>query len=97
MSRSPEYKVFNALGRYQAAVKEIEAAACLMSLYGSGATIRFGHSSAWTLWREGSEDRPASESYDNVAMTCLERLGKLERAALRRVRNRRPKAQGGPS
>lgn len=96
MSGSPAFKVFDAAGRYQAAVKEIEAAACLMSLYGRGATIRFGHSSAWTLWREGTEGRPASESYDNVASTCAGRLERLQRDAYDRVHNRKPKAQGGP-
>lgn len=67
MAQAPQYKVFDAAGKYQAACKEIEAAAALMALYGKGASIRMGHSKADTVWLEGSEDREAWESYDHVA------------------------------
>ena len=66
MSGTPQIKVFDSNGRYQAACKEICAAACLMSLYGDGSTIRFGHSKSDIVWIEGKETQPAYESYDYV-------------------------------
>jgi hypothetical protein len=69
MASAPRFKVYDAQGNYQAACKEPEAAGVLVSFYGDGATIRDGH--ARVVWREGSEDQPASESYDHVALRCL--------------------------
>lgn len=69
MAKTPEWKVHNPSGDYVAACKHLEDAACLVALYGNGATIRnpwTGHSKA--LWREGAEAFPAGESYDRVAM-----------------------------
>ena len=50
MAAAPRYKVYADDGSYQAAVKELEAGAMLMLLYGPGATVRDGHSPARTLW-----------------------------------------------
>ena len=72
MAATPRFKVYDRFGEYQAAVKEIEAAACLMGLYGSGATIRLHHS--WVVWREGQEDQPGFDSYDHVGCVVTERI-----------------------
>lgn len=65
MAASPDWKIYDSDNVYQAACKEIEAAAALMGFYGDGAQIRFGHN--LKVWTEGSEGQPASESYDHVA------------------------------
>lgn len=72
MAGAPDYKVYDADGNYQAAVKEPEAGAALMALYGDGATIRYGHAKKNTLWDEGDDGR-AADSWDTVAITVLER------------------------
>lgn len=72
MAASPQFKVYNARGEYMAATKEPEAAGALISLYGDGSTIRYGHT--WVLWTEGQEEVPANESYDTVATTVYSRL-----------------------
>lgn len=66
MAASPQYKVFDRHGKYQAACHEIEAAACLVSFYGAGATIRTGHTKRHIVWTEGG-DGEAGASYDVVA------------------------------
>lgn len=74
MAKTPEWKVFNPSGEYIAACKHVEDAACLVALYGKGATIK----NPWTgsmkpLWVEGSEESPAGESYDRVMLVVNER------------------------
>ena len=61
MAASPEWKVYDPAGVYQAACKDIAAAACLVSFYGQESTIRWGHHR--TVWTEG-KDGIAAESYD---------------------------------
>lgn len=61
---TPVLKIYNPQGEYVAACKFGEDAACLMALYGDGATVRYEHK--LTLWTEGEEDFPAGESYDRV-------------------------------
>lgn len=73
MASSPKWKVFDKDGVYQASCKEPEAAAALMGFYGDGATIRYGHSVSETVWTEGKESVPASESFDTVAAACEQR------------------------
>ena len=73
MASSPQWKVYNAAKEYKAACKDVEDAACLIALYGNGATIRIEHT--LVMWTEGAEDQPASESYDHVAETVHRRLG----------------------
>ena len=72
MAQAPKYKVYDRFGGYVAAVKEIEAGAALMALYGDGSTIRLGHTKRNTLWTEG-EDGQACESWDAVAKLAFER------------------------
>ena len=64
MASSPQFKIYDSANTYQAACKEVEAAACLVGFYGEGATIRQGHSKV--IWTEGF-DGIASESFDAVA------------------------------
>ncbi len=76
MAASPRWKVYDKDGNYQAAVKEVEAAACLVDFYGLGATIRNGHNSSDIMWNEGREEVDAHESYDTVASTVHDRYMK---------------------
>lgn len=69
MAASPPFKVYDSRGAYQAACKEPEAAAAVVSLYGEGATIRNGHRKHDTVWTEG-DDGDAGDSYDE----CAERI-----------------------
>ena len=91
MAGTPNIKVFDHNGVYQAACKEIACAAILVEFYGKGSTIRFGHSKADIVWTEGQEGQPATESYDHVAevtaakwrernMKALKKAGYTDRA-----------------
>lgn len=72
MTQSPAWKVYTPEGKYEAATHHAETAAAVVALLGEGATIRHGHSQ--TVWTEGQESVPASESYDTVAQTVQERV-----------------------
>jgi len=72
MAASPRFKVYDSSGMYRAACHEPEAAACLVSFFGDGATIRDGHQKK--LWVEGV-DGCAGESFDRVAQIVIERAG----------------------
>jgi len=63
MASSPHFKVYDQDGIYQAACKDICAAAVLVAFYGDGATVRSGHTKV--IWTEGV-DGSASESYDVI-------------------------------
>jgi len=82
MAGATKWKIYDKAGTYQAACKEVEAAAVLVAFYGDGSTIRSGHS--WIMWREGAEETPAAESYEEVARTVT------TRAAIRRIVARVP-------
>jgi hypothetical protein len=66
-----DWTVTNSSGETIAKLRHLEDAAALVALQGDGAKIRFGRV---VLWREGSEDYSASESYDGVAELCYSRL-----------------------
>lgn len=83
MASSPPWKVYDANGKYQAACKEVEAAAALIGFYGDGASIRLDHAKSATVWLEGKEAQPAAESYDFVAQVVETRRFALHAAALR--------------
>lgn len=72
MAAAPQWKVYDASGVYQAACKEIEAAACLVSLYGNGATIRRNHKQI--LFTEGGDANAAVYGYDSVSEMVYRRL-----------------------
>lgn len=61
MAASPEWKVYDPAGVYQAACKDLAAASCLASFYGHESTIRLRHHRI--VWTEG-KDGIAAESYD---------------------------------
>ena len=69
MAAAPQWKVYDAQGSYQASCKEIEAAACLVSLYGEGATIRDRHGPV--VFTEGVDQ---ADGYDQVAALVLSRI-----------------------
>lgn len=71
MAASPKWKVYDSHGVYQASCKETCAAACLMGLYGEGATIRHHHNTI--VWTEG-KDGEAGESYDVTHDIIMKRL-----------------------
>ena len=71
MAASPAWKVYDADGNYQGAVKEPEAAGALVAFYGERASIRCGHARRDSVWIEGTSGQ-AAESYDAVAEKCRE-------------------------
>ena len=82
MATSPQWKVYDATGTYQAACHDIEAAAILATFYSDnsevspGATIRLGH--RLIVWTEGPTedgcDGRGTDSYDEVAERAEERI-----------------------
>lgn len=83
MAASPKFKVFTPQGEYEASCKSVETAAAVVSFLGNGATIRYQR--VWIVWREGSEEIPASESYDRVATIVLERIHSRQKRSLERA------------
>ena len=78
MAQSPQFKVYDRNGTYQAACKEPQQAAALMAFLGEGATIRCGHGAI--VWREGrGEDGWACDSYDRVTVTVWDRVNQEAR------------------
>lgn len=73
MASAPQLKVYAPTGEYVASCKYAEDAAAIVAIYGEGSEIRIGHKKANCVWREGSEVQPASESFDQVAMTVCRR------------------------
>ena len=68
---TPIWKIYDSQGKYVAACTYSEDAAAVVSLHGDGATIRHGHSPI--VWRNGSEDFDAGESYDRTAALIMDR------------------------
>ena len=66
MAASPRFKVYLE-NDYRGSLHYLEDAAALVACIGDGATVRDGHRKAATVWTEGAEDFPASESYDGAA------------------------------
>jgi len=63
----------------RAACLHVEEAAMLVSCLGNGSTITYHHEATRhdvVVWKEGLEDQPASESYDNVATVAHSRAGR---------------------
>lgn len=74
MARTPRLKVYNAAGKYIAAVVYAEDAAALIAGgHGPGTTIRDGHRVKDIVWTEG-DDGQAAESYDTVANKVYARI-----------------------
>jgi hypothetical protein len=76
MAASPEFKVYDPSGVYQAACKEPELAAAVVSVLGEGATIRHGHSVRDTVWTEGV-DGCAADSYDLTRQSIIKTILKI--------------------
>jgi hypothetical protein len=72
MAAAPQWKVYDAAGVYQAACKEIEAAAALMGFYGNGATIRSGHGKI--VFTEGGDANADVFGYDSVVEMVYSRI-----------------------
>ena len=73
MAASPQWKVYDPNGVYQAACKEIEAAAAVVSFYGDGSTIKLRHGDV--VWMEGLyNDGIACENYDGCAAVVYGRI-----------------------
>jgi hypothetical protein len=68
MAASPRWKIYRN-GEYVGCCKYAEDAARLVAL--SGGEIRDGHRKL--VWREGTENWNASESYENCAGVIMER------------------------
>lgn len=74
MAAAPRWKVYSPSHEYLAAVKYPEDAAALVGALGDGNTIRDGHLARNTVWTEGAEAFPASESYDGVREVIASRV-----------------------
>ena len=80
-----DWKVYKApektsrLGEFTAATKNPAEAAILVAHFGMGAQIRYRHHTL--VWTEGKERFRASESFDLVAHTCLERVATIKHEA----------------
>ena len=72
MAASPELKVYDSTGKYQAACKEIAAAVSLMGLYGEGSTIRHRH--GFVAWTEGKDGDSMALGYDQAEKLILDRI-----------------------
>jgi hypothetical protein len=83
MASSPQWKVYDHEGEYVASFKYIEHAAMFIVGLGDGAGIRLHHMR--TVWKEGSESQPASESYDFVAETVQARIKEQHQRPLARA------------
>ena len=77
MSGAPRLKIFNSEGEYIGCVKHFEDAACLVASYGTGASVRDGHSKKCTIWTEGAEEFSAGESYDRAGTVMKYRVDQL--------------------
>jgi len=78
MRSTPEWTVYDRDGGYQAACKEVQAAAACLGLY-PGGTIRHGHKHiVWTDTRDGD----TAEDYDLVAQVAYQRLAAIRRFLL---------------
>ena len=73
MAASPPFKVYTRDGDYRAACKLASDAAVLVSTYGEGSTIRWGHRVKDIVYTDGV-DGDAFESFDNAAMIAHERV-----------------------
>lgn len=71
MAAAPRWKIYDANGKYQAATKEVEAAAALVAFYGPGSKIKWDHKVL--AWEEGI-DGDGGNSYDEVAILAKKRL-----------------------
>jgi len=70
MASSPLFKIYRN-GVYEGCLKFPGDADAVLAAWGEG-QIRYGH--AMVVWEEGSEDQPASESFDHVAEVVYSRL-----------------------
>lgn len=73
MAKSPDYKVYDSDGNYQAAVKFPVLGVVLAGFLGPGATVRYGHSRI--VWTEGAEDDKETDSYDEAERLIAKRVG----------------------
>jgi hypothetical protein len=65
------WKVYNATHGHEADVKHGELAAAVVSVLGDGATVRTA--GGQVVWREGAEEFPAGDSYDNANAVFIDR------------------------
>jgi hypothetical protein len=65
------YKVYTGEGEKLADCRFVEDAAAIVALGGQGMEIRYKRN---TVWHEGAEEQPASESYDFVVKTVQHRI-----------------------
>jgi len=71
MAKSPDWKIYDSDGEYQAACKDLLRAIQIIALFEDGATVRYGHKIV--VWTEGSDGR-AADSYDDAADIAIKRL-----------------------
>lgn len=97
MAASHSFKIFNSAGQYVASAIDMITSAQVVAALGVGHSVRFGHSSKWTLWKEGKEFvgenmQPAAESFDYAAHLMAERLTDLQQEAWAKAHGKRVNA-----
>lgn len=75
MAASPTYKLYRGT-RYMGCMKQPEDAAIMIAAWGEG-SIRIGHRTSYTVWREGEEEISAKTSVKQVAQIVREREREL--------------------
>jgi hypothetical protein len=80
MAASPEFKIYNPAGEYEAACKHAETAAAIVSFLGHGSAVKWHHTKL--IWTEGVDGK-AGESYDAAATTMYARITEYGEAKYR--------------
>ena len=91
MAGSPEWKIYDASGNYQAAARHPKVAAIVVASLGPGATIRWQHS--LIVYTEG-KDGDAGNSVDAAAAIAIERHQAYSRRLARVPRVKKYPPQG---
>ena len=78
MASSPDYKVYDADGKYQAACKDAVHAVVLAEFIGCGASIRWHHK--YTVWTVGTP-QSVNKSYDDAENTVADRIKAIHEKA----------------
>lgn len=71
MTTNLAFSIYSEYGELMAKTKYAEDAASVVAFLGEGSTIKVGKQS---VWFEGDEEFPASDSYDGVAAIITKRL-----------------------
>lgn len=82
MSGTPRFKIYDDQGIYQAATRDATLAAVVVGVGGfDGWTVKVN---GRIVWRQGSEEFSAADSYDDAAMLIYDRIEEHHRQRMAR-------------